>query len=225
MASSLRAELLAIEGIAAAELEGTEDAPLGVRVQLAAGANAESVGIAVERVLASHGMKSHRAGDDEEAATDAGAATSAPGPPPPPGAGGDAAILPMRAVNETSTSTMISAERETPVAQSRSLESIAVEESREGIAIRITVGGEAVTRQVGSGPDGMDGAIVAALCQILDLEADHLATERTDAGKAKIVTVLLEVAGHGQQVGSAVVVAGDAYATAQAAWRALTAPG
>ena len=68
MASSLRAELLAIEGIASAELEGNEEAPQGVRVQLAAGADAESVGMAVEKVLAEHGMRSHLAGDEAEPA-------------------------------------------------------------------------------------------------------------------------------------------------------------
>lgn len=224
MASSLRAELLAIEGIAAAELEGTEEAPLGVRVQLAAGANAETVGIAVERVLASHGMKSHRAGQEVAVETEPSPSAAASGPPPPPGAGGDAAILPMRSVATTAA-----AAEHTPDApeltRPATLESVAVEESRDGIAIRVVVGAESVSRQVGSGPDGMDAAIVAAVSQALGVEADHIATQRTDAGEVGIVTVLLEVAGHGQQVGSAVIVAGEAYATAQAAWKALTAPG
>ena len=223
MPSSLQAELLAIEGIAAAELDGAEEAPQGVRVQLAAGANAESVGVAVEKVLASHGMKSHRAAEDDDPEPDQEVGREGAGPPPPPGAGGDAAILPMRGVVEPVVETVIPAELESAVSLSPRLESVAVEESREGIAIRLTVGGQAITRQVGSGPDGMDAAIVAALSQALDVEADHLSTQRREAGDAKIVTVLLEVAGRGQQVGSAVVVAGEAYAMAYAAWKALTA--
>ncbi|NND04341.1 MAG: hypothetical protein HKN91_16310 [Acidimicrobiia bacterium] len=223
MADSLRAELLAIDGIAAAELEGAEDAPMGVRVQLAAGANAESVGIEVEKVLANHGMKSHVAGDDEPQKPAQRPVSDVPGPPPPPGAGGDAAILPMRKVAEANTPMVTTTEVEVPPAAAPELESVAVEESRDGIAIRVVVGGESVTRQVGSSPEGMDAAIVAALSQALDVEADHVTTQRADAGEAKIVTVLLEVAGRGQQVGSAVVVAGEAYATAHAAWKALTA--
>lgn len=222
MADSLRAELLAIDGIAAAELDGTDEAPLGVRVQLAAGANPDSVGIEVEKVLANHGMKSHLAGDDESVEPEPSHQQPG-GPPPPPGAGGDAAILPMRGVVEQSVVTEVPVVEETEAPHAPELESVAVEESRDGISIRLVVGGETVMRQVGSGPEGMDAAIVAALGQSLGIEADHVATQRIEAGESRIVTVLLEVAGQGQQVGSAVVVAGEAYAMAQAAWKALTA--
>ena len=222
MADSLRAELLAIDGIASAELDGTEAAPLGVRVQLAAGANPDSVSVEVEKVLASHGMKSHLAGDGGSPEPDRSRQQPG-GPPPPPGAGGDAAILPMRGGAEQSVAADVPAEAVNETPPTPELESVAVEESREGISIRLVVGGEAVMRQVGSGPDGMDAAIVAALSQMLGIEADHVATQRIEAGESKVVTVLLEVAGQGQQVGSAVVGAGEAYATAQAAWKALTA--
>lgn len=219
MADSLRSDLLAIDGIAAAELEGTEEAPLGVRVQLAAGADAESVGIEVERVLANHGMRSHRAEEDAAAeAASAPAPSNNSGPPPPPGASsGDAAVLPMRGLIPEYTAPA-------PAAAAPELDSVSVEESRQGIAIRVSAGGESATRQVGSSPDGMDAAIVAALSELLGIEAELTAAQRGDAGGSRIITVLLEVAGRGQRVGSAVAAAGDAYAVAQAAWKALTAP-
>lgn len=233
MASSLHAELMSIDGIAAAELDGSEDAPLGVRVQLAAGADAESVGREVERILADHGMRSHRPSSDETEATTLGGSStpgssaSGPnlGPPPPPGAesnGVTADVVPMRgAAARAAISWPTAAAESIPP---RPLESVSVEEGRDGIAVRVVVGDAAVTRQVGSGPDALDTAIVAALTESLGVEADLVAVQRSDAGDAKIVTVLLEVAGVGQQVGSAVVGAGAAFAVALAAWRALKGP-
>lgn len=72
MAGSLQDELLSIPGIAGAELEGSEDHPLGVRVQLATGANPSQVGEAVQRVLASHGMRSQMAHEEPESFLPAG---------------------------------------------------------------------------------------------------------------------------------------------------------
>lgn len=103
------------------------------------------------------------------------------------------------------------------------LESVSVEESRDGIAVRVVAGGESVTRHVGSGADGMDAAIVGALTELLELESELIAVQRGEAGDALIVTVLVEVVGTGRQVGSAVITAGEAYAIGQAAWRALRA--
>ena len=56
---NLREHLLAIEGIAAADLDGDHVNPAGVRVRLAPGADADAVGREVQRVLAEHGMRSH----------------------------------------------------------------------------------------------------------------------------------------------------------------------
>jgi len=243
VARSLRSELMSIEGIAAAELDGSDEAPLGVRVQLAAGADAESVGREVERVLASHGMRSHRPGGeeattetrDEVAATETGSVVGpGSGPPPPPGAesnGATADVVPMRGAAARAAVSWPIADGQPvtharPLAETpeRSLDSVSVEEGRDGIAVRVVAGDAAVTRHVGGGPDGLDTAIVSALTEALGVEADLIAVQRGEAGGAKIVTVLLEVAGSGQQVGSAVVGAGAAYAVALAAWRALRAP-
>lgn len=56
---NLREQLLAIDGIAAADLDGDHTSPAGVRVRLAPGADADAVGREVQRVLAEHGMRSH----------------------------------------------------------------------------------------------------------------------------------------------------------------------
>jgi hypothetical protein len=236
--------LLSIAGIASAELEGGEDAPQGVRVQLAAGADADSVGREVQRVLASHGMRSHRADDSAslDSSTDGGESDAAavlpefqpPGPPPPPGAdaGGSVFRLPgavqpeiQEPVRELELESIQVFEEEPPMVPPvpMVLESVSVEESRDGIAVRVAAGGRSVTRQVGSSSDGMDAAIVGALTELLGLEVDLIAVQRGEAGDALIVTVLLEVVGVGRQVGSAVISAGETFAVGLAAWRALRA--
>jgi hypothetical protein len=217
----LRNELLSIAGIASAELEGAEDAPQGVRVQLAAGADAESVGREVQRILASHGMRSHRPNeqvvadtfDDGQGATAPAQAPAAvagfhqPGPPPPPGAEGNGgAVFRLPGVTQPE------------VEPHRELEPI-----RSGIAVRVVAGDSSVIRQVGSSSDGMDAAIVGAITELLGLESELIAVQRGEAGDALIVTVLVEVVGVGRQVGSAVITAGETFAVGQAAWQALRA--
>ena len=103
------------------------------------------------------------------------------------------------------------------------LESVSVEESRDGIAVRVVAGGSSVSRQVGSSSDGMDAAIVGALSELLELEVELISVQRGEAGDALIVTVLVEVVGVGRQVGSAVITAGETFAVGLAAWRALRA--
>ncbi len=72
MADSLQDELLSIPGIASAEFEGSQEHPVGVRVQLAVGADPNEVGQAVQRVLASHGMRSQVAHEESESFLPAG---------------------------------------------------------------------------------------------------------------------------------------------------------
>ncbi|MGA9597272.1 MAG: hypothetical protein WBV06_14020, partial [Acidimicrobiia bacterium] len=73
---ALQQELLAVPGIAGAEIED-EHGIAGVRVQLAEGADASAVGAAVRRILREHGMRATAGERDSEHG----------GPPPPPGAG------------------------------------------------------------------------------------------------------------------------------------------
>jgi hypothetical protein len=227
--------LLSIAGIASAELDGGEDAPQGVRVQLAAGADAESVGREVQRVLASHGMRSTRAADQAAAETSGDGDTAPavvpglpqPGPPPPPGAdsnGGAVFRLPGAVQPEVEPPHELEPIQVVEEAPPMVLDSVSVEESRHGIAVRVAGGGASVTRQVGSSSDGMDAAIVGAVTELLGLESELIAVQRGEAGDALIVTVLVEVVGVGRQVGSAVIVAGETFAVGQAAWRALRAP-
>ncbi len=57
-ADLLRDQLLNLPGVESAVIEGDALTPEGVRVRLSAGVDAASVGEAVQRVLAAHGLRS-----------------------------------------------------------------------------------------------------------------------------------------------------------------------
>ncbi len=56
VASSLQDDLLGIPGVEGAEVDGSLDAPAGLRIRIAEGADQEAVGGAIRRVLSSHGL-------------------------------------------------------------------------------------------------------------------------------------------------------------------------
>ena len=64
-AENLREELMSLDGVAGAEVDESQDSPSGVRVRLEPDADARIVGVEVQRVLASHGMRSRITGDEE----------------------------------------------------------------------------------------------------------------------------------------------------------------
>jgi hypothetical protein len=52
----LQDDLLKIPGVEGAEIDGLQDAPAGLRIRIAEGADQEAVGGAIRRVLSSHGL-------------------------------------------------------------------------------------------------------------------------------------------------------------------------
>jgi hypothetical protein len=54
--SSLQDDLLDIPGVEGAEIDGSQEAPAGLRIRIAEGADQETVGTAIRRVLSSHGL-------------------------------------------------------------------------------------------------------------------------------------------------------------------------
>lgn len=65
---SLRDELMALPGIADAEVDAEDGSPSGVRVRLRPDAEPQVIGAMVQRVLASHGIRSRIAGDRDDLA-------------------------------------------------------------------------------------------------------------------------------------------------------------
>lgn len=77
--SSLQDDLLDIPGVEGAEVDGSGDAPAGLRIRIAQGANQEAVGGAIRRVLSAHGL-----GTDTQLPGEAGGvAVMAPDAPSP----------------------------------------------------------------------------------------------------------------------------------------------
>ena len=124
MAEALREELLAVPGIAGAEVE-TEHGVAGVRVQLAVGADAEQVGAAVRQILTQHGMKPAGA---------AAAPEPGGGPPPPPGAPGSVVSFPLVGEHARAADAVAATSSEPR------LESVAVEETPAGVAVVVRAG-------------------------------------------------------------------------------------
>jgi len=56
VASSLQDDLLGIPGVEGAEVDGSYDAPAGLRIRIAQGADQDAVGGAIRRVLSAHGL-------------------------------------------------------------------------------------------------------------------------------------------------------------------------
>ncbi len=228
-ADSLRDELLTIPGIDGAEVDD-DDGVSGVRVQLAAGADPDRVGLAVQRVLATHGMRSAMASGTVPTS----------GPPPPPGAASVVAFPQGGREGTTEHRTVVVPSGAVPEAEPESapppapllssppmLDAVTVEEGAAGVTVQV-VGrdGSRAERRARSTGKGFDEAVVAAVADLVGASPLPLVVGIHDheAGDAHSVTVVIEIEGGDFRAGAAVVEAGRAFAVAQAAWLALTEP-
>jgi hypothetical protein len=193
-ALSLREELLALPGVAEAEVEGDDGAPAGVRIRLAPEAEAAAVGREVQRLLADRGMRS-RVGESEASVPpplfDPGEQAAAPAPASAPGGW---------------------------------LHSVAVEETSTGIEVMVVASdgrraagrGEATER-------GLVTAAVAAVGKLVQGEEPRvLSLEWATVDGSRVVTMVLEDTEGRRGAGAAVVRASRGHAVARAAWSALT---
>lgn len=207
MAGALQAELLAVPGIAGAEVED-DGGVAGVRVQLAEGADADAVGAAVRRILIAHGMRPAAAAAEE---------SEGYGPPPPPGAPGSVVSFPL--VGEHARA---EAATQPAVSPALELESVAVEETPSGVSVLVrSTGGARATRSLGPTGSGMDEAVADSVAELVGQSGtSFLGAAESEIGGYQIITVLL---GKGDErlSGSAVQRGGRAYATARAVWAAL----
>ena len=209
MAEALREELLAVPGIAGAEVE-SDQGVAGVRVQLAVGANPDEVGAAVRRILAQHGMR--------PATTEPGE-SGEDGPPPPPGAPGSVVSFPL--VGEHA----VLQEDADPASAVDRLESVSVEETPEGISIAVrSTSGSRAGSMLDDGIAGIDAAVVAAVAELTETATASLVdVSEARLGELVVITVLLSLGETDQVSGSAIQSGGRAYAVARASWVALTA--
>ena len=241
MADSIREELLLIPGIEEAELEGDTATPAGVRVRLSADADTDTVGEEVRRVLATHGMRSHVTAPDNPV-----------NPPPPPGAPASVVTLPGVSIappvqrfreartNDIEPEALIQdledvgsggdasppTPASTPPAVVRRLQSVAVEEGRGGVLVRVSADdGTAAERRARAGEAGLDDAVVSAIGELVDRRAAPplvLEVVEHEVAGTPLVTVVVELGDGSRRVGSAVAEGGRVYAVGYAAWLALS---
>ena len=194
-AQSLREQLLALAGVAEAEVDGDDAAPLGVRIRLAPGVDAEAVGAEVQRVLTEHGVHS-RLGVGEEAA------------PPPPLFDPE----PERAAPAASSAP-----------PEPSLSSVLVEEASGSLQVTVVASdGRRVARSAEVSEEGLAAAVIAAAGMLIaGVEPRVLSLEWAIVEGSRAVTLVLEAPGGRRGAGAALVRASRAYAIARAAWSAL----
>ena len=196
-AQSLREQLLALPGVAEAEVDGDDGAPLGVRIRLASEADAESVGGEVQRVLAARGMRSRVGAGDE--------------PPPLPPLFGPA--------GQESAAPPVSAAR-----PGNSLKSVLVEESSSGLQVTVVGSdGRRAARNAEASEEGLVAAVIAAAGMLVaGAEPRVLSVEWASVDGSRAVTMVLEGTGGRRGAGAALVRGSRAYAVARAAWSALS---
>ena len=250
-AESLRSELMSVPGVAEAEVDESGTNPSGVRVRLAPDADAQSVGIEVQRILASHGMRSRVNGEEEpatngngnapvvplptESAMDAPVSDTSPAPTPAPTTAPPTAP-PMPAAAPPSNGEMsfngpATTEQppgfEPPSAAGRDAKfaNLRVDESPEGLVVTATASdGRSLTQRSGPSESGLYDAVVSAVGALSDGRPPTLVdVERKAVDGTEIVTVIVERADGTRFAGSAVVRAGKAFAVARATWSALRA--
>lgn len=229
--STLRDELLAVAGVAEAEVDAVDsDAPAGVRVRLAPDADADAVGEAVQQILAAHGMRS-RLADGDGAASGAGALTGRAPPSPPPPTASRAAEPATPAVEQDAAGTAMPSEAVPPAAIDEAepappgtrLGSLRLDETADGVTVTATTtDGRSITQRAAPTEPGAHDAVVAAVGSLAGGSPPALVgIERGTVQGSEVITVVLERTDGSRVAGAAVVRATRAFAVAAATWAAL----
>lgn len=230
-ADDIRDQLMALPGVADAEVDPREGAPSEVRVRLRPDADPDRVGAQVQEVLASYGMRSRVAGDDlapvvnlplvaptisPEPAAPPPVADSASASPEPVTDPGDPLAEPEHIRTEAATHRDSSTRA--------SLASLAYEESLDGVTVTaVAADGQRFSRKAA---DTTEAAVSAAVAAAVGALAEgrpqrllRVATEIIDG--SEVVTVVLERADGTRVAGAAIVRASRAFAVARATFVAL----
>jgi hypothetical protein len=222
---TLRDELLSLPGVADADVEVEGAAPANVRVRLHPEADPRAVGADVQRVLASHGMRSRVSGDEPAAATPAAAppVMRPPAEPPPPPRPVMPPPLPEPIVTAPPAPAPISAEAAMAGGVVANLASLTVEESQDGVTVVATAtDGRRFSQRTVAAEDAVAAAVVAVVGALADGRPPRLLTTLLGAAEGtEVVTVLVERVDSTRIAGAAVVKAGRPYAVARATWSAL----
>lgn len=191
-ADLLRDQLQSLPGVESAVIEGDALTPEGVRVRLASGVDAASVGEAVQRVLAAHGLRSEMTTPRPSITVELD-----PAPVPP-----DPAI---RMERREALATVA-------VVEGRSGITVRAE----------TTTGRSADRPAGATGKRLEEAVVGAVSELAGSSPTPVlvAIEDNEVEGTQVVTVVVDD-GRARHAGSSVVESGRPFAVAQATWTAL----
>lgn len=244
---SLREDLLAIDGVEGADVDGVSDAPSGLRIRIAQDANQALVGQAIRRVLSDHGLgtdttlpgeASARIRDPgvsmasvSEIAEDAEASASITTLLP---VDDDDGVEVIDLVDERSHLEEFPSDADSEAMEAAALpelviariERVSVQEGRRGILVTVETTDGRVEKVIArTAEGGVERAVVLAAARLaapgspdpLIVEIEERRVEGVD-----IVMIVLDRDG-AMAAGSAVVVAGSAFALGRATWAAVSA--
>ena len=191
-ADLLRDELLRVPGVESADIEGDSLTPQGVRVRLSAGVDATAVGVEVQRVLATHGLRSEMAKPDKPVSVQ-----TLPELIP-------RSAAPRRQVDEVLSKVAI------------------VEGNDGILVRAETDAGRVADRAAAAGGGRLDEAVVGAVSELAGVEPTPiiLAIDDRDFDGISVVSIVVE-AGRDRLAGSSVVDGGRPFALGKATWMAL----
>jgi hypothetical protein len=231
---SLREALLALPGVAEADVDESSGAPSGVRVTLAPDADGRVVGAAVQRVLATHGLRSRiTAGNEPGAAPSgngapAGEADFVPPPPPttPPPDPGAIVAEEASAAPESVDAALVpdeTAEAPGPPSNDFELASVAVSETTDAVTVTATAtDGRTHTLEGAPTEDGLFGAVIGAVAALAaGAPSTVVSVDAQRTAGSEVITVVLEGPDGRRTAGAAVVVADRAFAAARATVAAI----
>ncbi len=204
---SLRSELLALAGVADAQVETNGEVPTGVHIRLGPETDADAVRTGVQRILAAHGMRSRVA---------AGSELEPPQAPVPPLPAAEALVVePPRSP--------LAASDTAPAGPAGGLESVGVKEGASGVIVTAMArdGREEMLEGAATEEDLMRTVIAAVGTLAQGSAPNIIAVEWTAAGASEVVTVVVEGAGGFRSAGACLVAASRAYAVGRATWLAL----
>lgn len=235
-ARSLQEDLLAIDGVEHAEVDGGSDSPSGLRIRVSQDANQKLVGEAIRRVLSVHGL---------------GTDTTLPGEPAQGGARATdmASVSELAAQSKGSVATLEAVADEPidgadqvtyePLVKPRSespsgaeaprparvtIDRVAVEEGRNGILVTVVASdGQSETELARANDDGVGRAVVIAAARLAKPGApDPVVIEIEERRIEGVDIVMIVLDDNGVvKAGSAVVGAGQAFALGRATWAAM----
>lgn len=235
---SLREALLALPGVAEADVDERDGSPAGVRVTLAPDADGRLVGAEVQRVLATHGLRSRITTGDElpvevpAAEPEVGGGSPADDwaaefPPPPeasPPAGPDPEA--MSEIEVVPMAEVVPVAEVLPMEKSGvpfELASVSISEAADHLSVTaVADDGRSHTVEGAASEEGLLGAVVVAVGTLVwGVAPTVISVDAVPAAGSEVVTVVLEDGGGRRLAGAAVVVADRAYAAARATLAAI----